>query len=1190
MHPLKRVMLCLGLLPLWLSQAAAADQVLVFPSSTTNLITVLRAADLSQQGAIAAPSSSFQVVQTADGTKRYLLNRQASQSITVFDPQTLQILSTLDLGASSSQAIVTPDGRYLLVAAGTLRVVDTQTDTEIRQLQVGGGPTQIIVDNASTAAYVLAAQGRTVSRIDLETLTVSDTLDVANAGSIELTSDGGRLLAAVPDGILQFRTTDLERINTIETNFQLINASIHTIPNSRKVIAQNRGGAQAKTSQLVDLDTRAVRDIGNIGLDEIQEIVVVDSTKAYVILSQDSSLGQLNLTALPSPTITPLPLVTGARALTLSPNRRHLFVSSLAEATITKIAVSSNAVESVVNVPLAPSSHGSSYAPSPLPPAQMNIVGGNQQFAPPGALVATPFSVQVIDAEGTPLQGVPVLFDDPGGIGVEIQPSQPTVTNSRGFASIFVRLPEDEPEAPPEEPPAQLLSSESPDPELAAGGETIDSESTLAVLTESAPDDKLQAVEQEPIQEILITAAAPGVTPVSFTLSVIRSIGVVVIAGNNQIAVTNEAFPKELILLATDLEGRPYPPGTRVSLAASGAECGVEVFTDSDGFASFNCKGGRIPAGGTSTLGNVTVSLPQFLDDLGFESFAAAFTLTTITGGSQVQLIKDEQMSGDRQSAPTGTQLPLPLRFRVASNFSTTRNLALEITQLSGPPVLPNPRSIVHIANLTHEVFVTMGPNAGEAVLQIQASAPDLPTITYTMTATGGQPVSLETTGDGQVGKIARTLPSPLRVRVINESGQPVPFPDVTWRVIAGDAQLQTSTDPQGSSAIVTFGNSPGPVRVLAATANLQRTFNLTAVPPDPASISTVIGQNQTLTTGILSDPLIIEVRESDNLPAAGAVVTFSGPSNVRLHPLGGGAPGNPVQQIADAMGQAGVRAELLGVAVGLSASGGPIQQLATTVTITATLGGNLGTSFLLNVAGRTPEFEGAGAVNAASFSQGMVPGSLATLFGSGLMEGVIGNEFAQGSTSFRGTTVRVGGIPVPLLTLSAGPPEQINFQVPFEIAPGTTTIEVENNGSRSTVGGVRVLLAQPGIFEVGLVAGGSVGAVLHAGTGALVTPDTPAAHGEAVSLFLTGVGPTNPPGQTGVPGPVPPPLATLPVIVGVDNKGAPLLFRGYAPGFLGLYQINFEIPADARCGLRPLNVQVADLVSPFSTIAIRCP
>jgi uncharacterized protein (TIGR03437 family) len=64
----------------------------------------------------------------------------------------------------------------------------------------------------------------------------------------------------------------------------------------------------------------------------------------------------------------------------------------------------------------------------------------------------------------------------------------------------------------------------------------------------------------------------------------------------------------------------------------------------------------------------------------------------------------------------------------------------------------------------------------------------------------------------------------------------------------------------------------------------------------------------------------------------------------------------------------------------------------------------------------------------------------------------------------------------------------------------------------------------------------------------------------------------------------------TLPVVVGVDNKGAEVLFKGYAPGFLGLYQINFAIPESAECGLRPLNVRVGDVTSPRSAIPIQCP
>ena len=141
--------------------------------------------------------------------------------------------------------------------------------------------------------------------------------------------------------------------------------------------------------------------------------------------------------------------------------------------------------------------------------------------------------------------------------------------------------------------------------------------------------------------------------------------------------------------------------------------------------------------------------------------------------------------------------------------------------------------------------------------------------------------------------------------------------------------------------------------------------------------------------------------------------------------------------------------------------------QISQTVTITASAGSQLSTSFLLNVVGRTPSFENRGVVNAASNESGLVPGSIATIYGSGLMEGVVGTVIANGQTSFQGTTVRIGGVPAPIFALSAGPPEQINIQVPFELTPGqTTTVEIENNGSRSTIGGVPVFPAQPGIFE----------------------------------------------------------------------------------------------------------------------------
>src|SRR5690606_349579 len=135
---------------------------------------------------------------------------------------------------------------------------------------------------------------------------------------------------------------------------------------------------------------------------------------------------------------------------------------------------------------------------------------------------------------------------------------------------------------------------------------------------------------------------------------------------------------------------------------------------------------------------------------------------------------------------------------------------------------------------------------------------------------------------------------------------------------------------------------------------------------------------------------------------------------------------------------------------------------------------------------------------------------------------------FPSGATAFSGTTVRIDGIAAPLLALSPGSLEQINFQVPFEIAPGQlVSVEVENNGTKTVVQNVAVFSVQPGIFEVPQRQG-QIGAVLHADTGALVTAANPAAIGEALSLYFTGGGALNAPGAaTAELGPSEPPLTT---------------------------------------------------------------
>ena len=1159
MRPLSQAVLCLVTSFALLSPLFAVDQIVLFPAGNASQLPVLRAGDLSLAGAITAPSSSFDVLQSIDGQKYYILTRRATPSIVVASASTFQVLTSIELGASVTDAEISPDGKYVLAATGDVRVIDTTTDQAVRAIDVGGAPTEILFDSAATSAYVLANAGRTLAVIDMESLAVRDSLELPSAHSIALTQNGSRLIASFSEGVRQLRARDLSEISTIETKVPLINSAVYPTPSGTAVIVENRGPGESRTAQYVDLDLEVSSDIGNVGLTQLRQIQILDNTRAYAIDLGSNEVVSLDLTARPDVTATPLPLGSDARSLELSPSGRELFVSSLTDASMLTVDTATDAIIRSVSLPIAPDSHALLFGPSAQTPAEITVHGGDGQFYPPGFELPIPLSVRVTDNLGRPLPNVPVLFDDPTGMGVVISPEQPSFTNALGVATATIVLPA------PSETPGDGDDGDGEDPE--------------------------QEAEEPPIlQPITISATTAGLDPALFVATIINGTGLIRISGNNQGVDENRPFPLPLVLLATDEQGFPLPANTPITLGFSLASCPTELLTNEEGFIILNnCSAFPISTNPNNTQlfspGHVTAS--YFTADA--RQVRAAFNFVVIRSGSRFGLTK---LDGDNQTARSGEELPIPLSFRLGllSGFGGTNEpFNIQLKQISGPPVAVEQRDVPTRMNRNQSVGVRLGEAAGTSVIEARASVPGLPTVTYTVTATGGRATSLEKSGDDQSGKIATSLASPLRVRVVNESGTLVPFPEITWRVVQGDASLATTVDANGSSAVVTFGNTPGPVRVVAAIGSLQTTFTLTALAPEPASISTFSGQNQILTTGVLSEALVVRVNEIDNRPAAAAVITFSGPPNVRLHPLSGAPPSNPVQVLADEAGLAGVQVELLAVSA-LSEGGSFPSQLTQTVTITASAGSQLSTSFLLNVAGRTPSFENRGIVNAASFEPGLVPGSVATIFGAGLMEGVIGTQFANGQTSFQGTTVRIGGVPAPILSLSAGPPEQINVQVPFEVATGqTTTVEIENNGSRSTVGAVPVFPAQPGIFEFTSSTGGRFAAAIHADN-RIVTAENPARNGEVVSIFATGGGRVNPPVATGTLGPAPAPVGTLPVVIGVDDKGAQVLFQGYAPGFLGLYQYNFVIPPDARCGQRALSLKVGDTFSPSATIPILCP
>jgi len=196
---------------------------------------------------------------------------------------------------------------------------------------------------------------------------------------------------------------------------------------------------------------------------------------------------------------------------------------------------------------------------------------------------------------------------------------------------------------------------------------------------------------------------------------------------------------------------------------------------------------------------------------------------------------------------------------------------------------------------------------------------------------------------------------------------------------------------------------------------------------------------------------------------------------------------------------------------------------------------------------------------DAASFRDGDVfaPGSIVSIFGSNLADATGQASGAPLPTSLQSTTVLVGGVMAPLFYVSAG---QINFQIPVELTAGITSLVVEHDGQASAAWPLGIVAAMPAIFTQ-TASGSGAGTIVHASDYSLVTPANPAAPGEYLALFCTGLGATQPAVASGLAASGPAQVTT-PVLLTADFGQITVQYAGLAPGWPGLYQVNFQIGA----------------------------
>jgi uncharacterized protein (TIGR03437 family) len=231
------------------------------------------------------------------------------------------------------------------------------------------------------------------------------------------------------------------------------------------------------------------------------------------------------------------------------------------------------------------------------------------------------------------------------------------------------------------------------------------------------------------------------------------------------------------------------------------------------------------------------------------------------------------------------------------------------------------------------------------------------------------------------------------------------------------------------------------------------------------------------------------------------------------------------------------------------------------------------------------PSYSAQSVVHAATqTAQALAPNTIATIYGTNLSFDTVaaGTSTVTDSTlpqSLDGVTVVVEGITANLFFVS---PTQINFLIPYLLAPGTVSLFVAHDSLAGPLVQLQLNSTAPGLF----VYNGFILAT-HL-NGSLISAAAPARPGEIIVVYVAGLGWTSPNTDAGrlVTSAASIVLAAQTQVL-LDGTACPqssLLYVGLAPGFAGLYQINMIVPP-----MTPVNpelrVQVGAQISPPGTL-----
>ena len=556
---------------------------------------------------------------------------------------------------------------------------------------------------------------------------------------------------------------------------------------------------------------------------------------------------------------------------------------------------------------------------TPGPAAALAVASGDQQTGQIGTALANPLVVVARDANGNPVQGVPVSFAVAAGGGALSAAS--ATTDAQGQAATRLTL----------GPAAGQNRVGATSPGLTAVSFTANGlaapPSAIALLSGDQQSGVAGAALAQPLVVVVrdaagapvqgftvafavatgggslsassvatnaqgqagvtltlgkaagpnsVTATAQGLTgsPVTFraTGTAGPAANLAIASGNNQSGQVGQPLANPLVVLVTDANQNPVQgvPLTFAVATGGGSLSVVAASTNASGQASSVLTLGPAPGANTVTVSGA-----------GLSGSPLTFTAMGLAAGaSQLALA-----SGDAQSGVAGGALAQPFVVVVrdaqqnpVAGFMVAFAVAQGGGTLSASSVATDAQGR---AATTLTLGRTAGPNSVTATAQGLTGSP----VTFNASGTAGPAAAIAiSAGNAQSGLVGTALANPLVVVVRDANQNPVANHPVTFAVATGGGSLSATSVPTNAQGLastrLTLGPAAGANTVTASSNGLAGsplTFSAMGTAAPASAIGLASGNAQSgVAGGALAQPFVVVVRDAQQNPVAGFMVAFA--------------------------------------------------------------------------------------------------------------------------------------------------------------------------------------------------------------------------------------------------------------------------------------------------------------------------